>query len=291
MKKIPIEYTAILVTAFTIVCIVLLSEKLSFLIICCSIIYSIYIFYSEAKQHIEQSNDRWIYPAILSCILFLIAYFSPLWIITKVFVFLFIIMFIRCIVNLILTVFIGITNEKITKAVKLLINDMQKELIDVKFSMNTSIVSITDLENNIHMINAKHEQRIANLIQSLNLKNKDLELVKTNAKSLKDQLNEYKKDIEQKNKDIIQMRNEQDEYIKALQEQNESGNYPLENKEIRNKFNEMLNIAKQEIDIFCPWITEKVVDELMQNKFRRLLDKGVSIKIRYGIGINNNDKK
>lgn len=76
----------------------------------------------------------------------------------------------------------------------------------------------------------------------------------------------------------------QDKYIKELQAKNTSTNQSLENRAIRDKFDEALKNTKRELDIFSPWVSENVVDWMMIDKFRALLEKGVTIKIRYGIG-------
>ncbi|WP_373243738.1 hypothetical protein [Megamonas funiformis] len=285
------EINIILVTITTIICIITLPNSCSFLICCGSFIYLNYIFYFDAKYHVDKNNARWIYPAIIFIVSFVIGYlliYDKI-IISKILFFISIIMFTRFIINFIFTIVIDITDNRIKSVLFDINNVTQMEINNLKMKLKTSIISTDELERNINIISNDYEQKLDELVKQLNIQNKDLDIVKKTKENLSNQLDTYKKEIEQKNEDIIKMREQQDHYIKLLQEKNESNNYPLENVEIRNKFNEALSIAESEIDIFCPWITEKVVDSFMQDKFRILLEKGISIKIRYGIGQSHND--
>lgn len=58
----------------------------------------------------------------------------------------------------------------------------------------------------------------------------------------------------------------------------------LVNEQIRNKFLETFFIAKKEIDIASPWISNDVVDKELINLMEYALRNKVKIKILYGIG-------
>lgn len=60
-------------------------------------------------------------------------------------------------------------------------------------------------------------------------------------------------------------------------------NAMLVNKKIVEAFDRALWEAKTELDIMSPWMNQHVVDELMIDRFRRLLERGVTIKILYGM--------
>ncbi|MCR5321831.1 MAG: hypothetical protein K6E85_00880 [Lachnospiraceae bacterium] len=57
----------------------------------------------------------------------------------------------------------------------------------------------------------------------------------------------------------------------------------LKNEEIREAFNYAFDIVEEELDIHCPWINNSVVNTSFINMMRRVLERGVRIKIRYGI--------
>jgi phosphatidylserine/phosphatidylglycerophosphate/cardiolipin synthase-like enzyme len=57
----------------------------------------------------------------------------------------------------------------------------------------------------------------------------------------------------------------------------------LVNEEIRRSFIDALTSASVEIDIVCPWITKRVLDGGVADFFEKALQKGVHIKILYGI--------
>ena len=75
---------------------------------------------------------------------------------------------------------------------------------------------------------------------------------------------------------------------------NQPQNYIVRNQTIRNEFNKALREATEELDIISSWMTFRVVNVVMQNAFERLLQRGVVIKILYGIGDmspNTSDKR
>lgn len=83
------------------------------------------------------------------------------------------------------------------------------------------------------------------------------------------------------------MRDEHDEYARQLQLLGDEHSQPIENGEIREKFDRALDETESELDIFTPWMTLRVVDETMQRRFERLLSRGAALKIRYGIDRGN----
>ena len=64
----------------------------------------------------------------------------------------------------------------------------------------------------------------------------------------------------------------------------------LDKEDMLGKFHFALTGTEHELDIQSPWITPKVVDELFIDKLERLLTKGVTIKITYGIADDKNIK-
>ena len=78
------------------------------------------------------------------------------------------------------------------------------------------------------------------------------------------------------------------------QKNNQPQNYIVRNQTIRNEFNKALREVTEELDIISSWMSDSVVDIVMQNTFERLLKRGVVIKILYGIGdmsSNTKDKR
>lgn len=59
---------------------------------------------------------------------------------------------------------------------------------------------------------------------------------------------------------------------------------PLENEELRDVLLQTFELAQKEICIITPWITRWVVDGFMIDKMRQAIEKGVKIRILYGIG-------
>ncbi|MCX8047513.1 MAG: phospholipase D-like domain-containing protein [Anoxybacillus gonensis] len=60
-------------------------------------------------------------------------------------------------------------------------------------------------------------------------------------------------------------------------------NKHLRNSEIRQVFLRAIEEAKWELDIISPWMSHRVVDEELMDKFEKALERGVTIKILYGI--------
>ncbi|MBB5356528.1 uncharacterized protein (DUF697 family) [Anoxybacillus mongoliensis] len=60
-------------------------------------------------------------------------------------------------------------------------------------------------------------------------------------------------------------------------------NKHLRNSEIRQVFLKAIEEAKWELDIISPWMSHRVVDEELMDKFEKALARGVTIKILYGI--------
>ena len=83
----------------------------------------------------------------------------------------------------------------------------------------------------------------------------------------------------------LTIKENKEQYEKEIQRISDNHNVIIQNHEIRTKFNEALLSAETELDIISPWITSRVVDDMMIDKFHRLLKKGVKIKILYGIGL------
>ena len=62
----------------------------------------------------------------------------------------------------------------------------------------------------------------------------------------------------------------------------------LDKEDLLANFHLALMDAKQELDIQSPWMTPKVVDEIFIDKLSRLLSKGITVKISYGIADDKN---
>ena len=67
----------------------------------------------------------------------------------------------------------------------------------------------------------------------------------------------------------------------------------IRGKEIKEEFNKTFNMVKQRMYIQSPWISEKVVDDDMIKKIKKLAAKNCKIFITWGISrnINNDDRK
>lgn len=77
---------------------------------------------------------------------------------------------------------------------------------------------------------------------------------------------------------------QKDEYIFRLESENErSQNKIFSNKELHKLLVRTLENAKKEVDIMSPWVTWKICNKKLRKKILRLLEKGVVIKIAYGI--------
>lgn len=84
--------------------------------------------------------------------------------------------------------------------------------------------------------------------------------------------------------ELESLKKEQDDLLQKAQQ---SGSKSLENKDIRKEFIKILNEAKTEIDIISPWISNRVIDQFMLDRLNRAAERGVIIKILYGIGAPN----
>lgn len=84
-------------------------------------------------------------------------------------------------------------------------------------------------------------------------------------------------------------------YFNADLSRNVSIDYPeksqyLENEEIREQFLNTFTIAEDEINIISPWMNENVIDNKLVALIANALERGVVIKIIYGIG-NKDDNR
>jgi hypothetical protein len=61
-------------------------------------------------------------------------------------------------------------------------------------------------------------------------------------------------------------------------------NKMLDDEDIRDLFINTFKIAKKEIDIICPWINQTVVNDRLLALIKEALERGVKIKIVYGMG-------
>lgn len=61
-------------------------------------------------------------------------------------------------------------------------------------------------------------------------------------------------------------------------------NKMLRNQEIREALEDVIHGAKKEIDIISPWMNSRVVNDDFIAALNKAVDRGVTIKIRYGIG-------
>lgn len=67
------------------------------------------------------------------------------------------------------------------------------------------------------------------------------------------------------------------------------GLFHLKNEQIRKRFLQAFRIAKEEIDIISPWITTGVVSPDFKKYMKESLERGVKIKILYGLNSNEGD--
>ena len=90
------------------------------------------------------------------------------------------------------------------------------------------------------------------------------------------------------------LRNIEQEKINALVTDPETfdlGSVPihLQNEEIRKMFLKTFMIAESEIDIISPWMNYSVVNAALVNLMRNALQRGVSIRIRYGLAAGHDE--
>lgn len=65
----------------------------------------------------------------------------------------------------------------------------------------------------------------------------------------------------------------------------------LHNKEIRDQFLQAFTDAKETLCISSPWLGYSVINDEFKQLIETTLQRGVTIKIRYGIGNNNDDSR
>ena len=92
----------------------------------------------------------------------------------------------------------------------------------------------------------------------------------------------YEQTIKEQNQMILALRKSSGELIERM-EKNKC-NEMLRNEEIRNRLIETIEHARFEIDILSPWMNHYVVNNSFIEKLQRAINRGVTIKIRYGIG-------
>lgn len=63
----------------------------------------------------------------------------------------------------------------------------------------------------------------------------------------------------------------------------------LQNVEIRKMFLKTFQYAENEIDIISPWMNHAVINEEFMNRMKFALDRGVIIKIKYGLNPGNSE--
>lgn len=63
------------------------------------------------------------------------------------------------------------------------------------------------------------------------------------------------------------------------------------NDKLKPMFLNTFLIAEREIDLICPWMNRRVVNEEMILRFRKAISRGVKIKICYGIGNDISDTR
>lgn len=280
------EILAIFVVLVTTACFFVLPEKIAVLIAVISTLYCWFIFYQTIHNSYMDMKDV-VGPLAITVITFLLWYFLSDTL-AKIFLWISIVMAGRTACNLICVQSSESVREEINHAISSTVANMQLEIEQATKQIETSILSTEEVEKKISLIRNESQQKLNILTKQLGDKEKLLTAVqKAGEKAKKDmeaKLSAYRTELLDRNKDVEKMRQEQDILIEKLQKTNEINNYPLENKQIKDKFNEALSLVEKELDIFSPWMNFNVVDLTMQDKFRRLLEKGVIIKIRYGIG-------
>ena len=92
----------------------------------------------------------------------------------------------------------------------------------------------------------------------------------------------YEQTIKEQNQMILTLRKSSGELVEQMEKNKR--NEMLRNEEIRNRLIEAIEQARFEIDILSPWMNHYVVNDSFIEKLQRAIDRGVTIKIRYGIG-------
>ncbi|WP_138419720.1 phospholipase D-like domain-containing protein [Aquibacillus sediminis] len=79
-------------------------------------------------------------------------------------------------------------------------------------------------------------------------------------------------------------------YKQLVDERIISNTRPIMNEEIKDYFHHAFKVAKKEIDICSPWMGDFVLND-MARYIKDALDRGVTIKIKYGINNSNGSRK
>lgn len=138
--------------------------------------------------------------------------------------------------------------------------------------------------------NKSKEEKYESIIRIQDEENKQLKKQEEIAKKqARDLIKKYKAEVEQQNREITELRATQDMLIRKNEIDNK--NKIIRNEQIRKKLIEAITTAKKEIDIWSPWINYHVVNRDLQKDFMNALNRGVAIRIRYGIGnVNSQDE-
>ncbi len=100
---------------------------------------------------------------------------------------------------------------------------------------------------------------------------------------------EYEETIKKQNQTILAMRKEQDAFVAEMEKGKR--NKMLRNEEINRQLHIAVNNAHREIDIISPWMNDYVMNYLFVNELKAAIARGVTIKIRYGIGASSTGEK
>lgn len=138
------------------------------------------------------------------------------------------------------------------------------------------------------------EERAAEREESLSraIRERD-EIIERQEIASKQKFNElsrkYERTIKEQNEMIRALRKSSGELVERLEKNKR--NEMLRNEDIRNRLLETLEQARYEIDILSPWMNRHVVNDDFIAKLQRAIDRGVTIKIRYGIGGTSSNAK
>lgn len=164
---------------------------------------------------------------------------------------------------------------------------MKKDLKKAKSELKVVISEKERLERDFTDL-SEEKKRVHRRLEKA--RNEKLELEKEQLK-IKQENEAYLKNVENlqsENKELRAQMNEYFEENKHFKHLLDNESKILENAAIRRAFDSALQTSTKEIDIFAAWINNNVVDERMLQIFESLLKKGVTIKIRYGIGDESN---
>lgn len=163
---------------------------------------------------------------------------------------------------------------------KQLQQDFQKTLANVKKQLQEEKGKLIKMqERRYNLFKKKRDKQLDDLYQQLQ---------EVNAQKL--DLEKRTKESEEELISIQQLLNEQNGVIDELEaNQDIAPNDIVKNKEIRQVFIKALDEAQEELDIISPWMTRQVVNNFLIDKFQSMLEKGVRIKILYGIVNHSNN--